>query len=205
MMPFFFKIIQKYFFSYSMFESYQRFKNRIRSWWLAPLFKECSKGVLFGKIGWLKGCKHICIDEETTFGDGLYLTAWNQYLSQSYTPKITIGKHCSFGAWCHITCIEKILIGNNVLIGKWVTISDNNHGNTEISDMQQEPIKRALTSKGPVIIEDNVWIGDKVSILSGVTIGEGSIIAANSVVTHNVPPYSVVGGNPARNLKRNKL
>ena len=59
-----------------------------------------------------------------------------------------------------------------------------------------------MTSKGPVIIGDNVWIGDKATILGGVTIGESVIIAANSVVTKDVPPYSVVAGIPAKVIKK---
>lgn len=62
--------------------------------------------------------------------------------------------------------------------------------------------KRELEIKGPVIIGDNVWIGDKVSILSGVTIGKGSVIACNAVVTKDVPSYSVVGGVPAKVIKQ---
>lgn len=61
-----------------------------------------------------------------------------------------------------------------------------------------------MVSKGPVIIGKNVWIGDKATILPGVTIGEGAVIAANSVVSKNVPPFSVVGGIPARIIKQNQ-
>lgn len=61
--------------------------------------------------------------------------------------------------------------------------------------------KRPIVTKGPVIINKNVWVGDKASILSGVTIGEGSIVAANAVVTKDVPAYSVVAGNPAKVIK----
>jgi acetyltransferase-like isoleucine patch superfamily enzyme len=65
------------------------------------------------------------------------------------------------------------------------------------------PIKRSLFSKGPVIIGDNVWIGDKATILPGVSIGNGAVIAANAVVTKDVPAYSVAAGNPARIIKQN--
>nr|WP_275298384.1 hypothetical protein [Clostridium sp. YIM B02555] len=58
----------------------------------------------------------------------------------------------------------------------------------------------ALT-KGPLIIDDEVWIGDKALILSGVHIGKGAIVAAGSVVVHDVPPYAIVGGNPAKVIK----
>ena len=63
------------------------------------------------------------------------------------------------------------------------------------------PLERPITSKGPVVIGNNVWIGDKATILPGVTIGDGAVIAANAVVTKDVPAYSVVGGNPARVIK----
>ena len=59
-----------------------------------------------------------------------------------------------------------------------------------------------LYRKGPVVIEDNVWIGEKASIMPGVHIGKGAIIAANSVVTHDVPAYAVVAGVPAKIVKQ---
>lgn len=59
-----------------------------------------------------------------------------------------------------------------------------------------------VTSKGPVIIGSNVWFGDKATILPNVTIGDGAVIAANSVVTKDVPAYSVVAGNPAKIIKQ---
>ena len=92
-------------------------------------------------------------------------------------------------------------IGKNLLTGRWVTITDNGHGSVDFETMQQTPINRRLFSKGDVAIGDNVWIGDKATILPGVTIGDGAVIAANSVVTKDVPAYSVAAGNPARVLK----
>ncbi len=66
------------------------------------------------------------------------------------------------------------------------------------------PIHRPLVVKGPIVIEDNVWIGERVCILSGVNIGKGAIIAANSVVTHDVPEYCVAAGSPAKVIKQIK-
>ena len=63
-------------------------------------------------------------------------------------------------------------------------------------------MNRPLTSKGAVVIEDNVWLGDNVCVLSGITIGKGAIIGANSVVTHSIPPYSVAAGTPAKVIKQ---
>ena len=101
----------------------------------------------------------------------------------------------------YITAINNITIGNNILTGKWVTITDNSHGEVTLEQMHQDPLKRPVVSKGPVHIGDNVWIGDKATILPHVSIGDGAIIAANAVVTKDVPPYSVAAGNPAKIIK----
>ena len=93
-------------------------------------------------------------------------------------------------------------MGNGVLTGRWVTITDNSHGETDYETLKMQPILRKLYSKGAVKIGDNVWIGDKVTILPNVTIGNGAIIAANAVVTRDIPPYSIVAGNPARIIKQ---
>lgn len=100
------------------------------------------------------------------------------------------------------TAINKIIIGDNLLTGKWVTISDNNHGETEWNSLHQEPLSRPVVSKGAIVIGSNVWIGEKATILSGVTIGDGAVVAANAVVAKDVPPYSVVGGIPAKIIKQ---
>lgn len=129
------------------------------------------------------------------------INAWDKYKGFDYTPIIEIGDNCQFGPYTHITCCNKIIIGNGVLTGSNVIISDNNHGSLTKEDINLEPRMRMLTTKGSVVIEDNVWIGDKVAILSGVHIGENSIVASNSVVTHDVPAFSIVGGAPARIIK----
>ncbi|MBD5286252.1 MAG: hypothetical protein HDS27_01760 [Bacteroides sp.] len=95
-----------------------------------------------------------------------------------------------------------IYFGRNVLTGKGILITDNAHGATDRKVLEMAPIQRPLESKGKVIIEDDVWIGDKASIMPGVRIGKGSIVAANSVVTRDVPPYCVVGGIPAKVIKQ---
>ena len=127
-----------------------------------------------------------------------YLTAWDSICE----PSLIIGDNANIGAFNHITCANKIQIGNNMLTGKYVTITDNSHGTTNYNDLLLAPRKRKIYSKGPVIIGNNVWIGDKATILPNVTIGDGAVIAANSVVTKDVPSYSVVAGNPAKIIKR---
>lgn len=147
------------------------------------------------------GNKSIYIGDHTGIGKHCILGCWNHYKGNVYHPEIVIGNGTYIGEYTQITAAQKIIIGNGVLTGRFVYISDNNHGTFSTSDPSSRPIDRKLEIKGPVIIEDNVWIGDKASILSGVTIGKGAIVACNAVVTKDVPPYSIVGGAPARIIK----
>jgi len=160
----------------------------------------------FGKISEIRGQEYISIGENSSFGDYLSINAWDSFQTedglQEFNPSISIGDGCWLGQYAHITCINNIRIGNNVLTGRNVTITDNSHGDTDLQTLRIPPIKRRLVSKGPVLIGNDVWIGDKVTILPGVSIGDGAIIAANSVVTKDVPAYCVAAGNPARIIKQ---
>ena len=173
----------------------------IKSQWIAGKMAEAGDGVFFKYVAQLHAPQFIQIGNNTSFGKDLYLTAWGGISNSD--PNLSIGNNCSFGAYNHITCANKITIGDSLLTGKWVTITDNSHGETDKDTLGMRPQKRPITSKGPVVIGNNVWIGDKATILPGVTIGDGAVIAANAVVTKDVPAYSVVGGNPAKVIKRN--
>lgn len=184
---------------FRIFNIISRIIRYLRSVIVSQIFKYCGRSVRFRKIGLINQPKYISIGDFTSFGDDIYLTAWKEITD--ITPCLNIGSHCNFGAMNHITCANSITIGDNLLTGKWVTISDNNHGNTELLMLKQRPLDRPIMSNGPIIIGKNVWIGDKATILSNVSIGDGAIIAANAVVTKDVPAYSVVAGNPARVTK----
>lgn len=174
----------------------------IQSEWIAGKMAECGQGVFFVKIGMINGPEFIHIGEHTNFSKDVWLTAWRTDGCLS-KPFLKIGCNCAFGAYNHITCANKVLIGDNCLTGKFVTITDNSHGETDYSCLCMPPGQRPITSKGSVIIGNNVWIGDKATILPGVTIGNGAVIAANAVVTKDVPSYSVVAGNPAHIIRKN--
>lgn len=182
----------------------QYYKDRFYSIWLSYGFKSIGHNVLFDNPISLIGEEYISIGDNTTFRKLCILTAHSQYLNYNFTPQITIGNDCHFGQHNHITAINEIQIGDGVLTGSWVTITDNAHGNTDYESLKLKPAERKLFSKGKVVIGNNVWIGDKATILPGVTIGDGAIIAANSVVTKDVPAYSVVGGIPAKIIKEFK-
>lgn len=120
---------------------------------------------------------------------------------QLKSPFIKIGNDCTIGQFNHITAVNGIEIGDNLLTGRFVLISDNSHGGNDITDLSVHPSKRAITSKGNITIGNNVWLGDKVSVLAGVKIGDGCIIGANSVVTHDIPSKSIAAGAPAKVIK----
>lgn len=154
------------------------------------------------QVDTLFGKKYISVGKGTTIAKGLQLTAWDSYAGVQYSPEILIGDNCQIGRNAHITAIGRIEIGDNLLTGSNVYISDNSHGTFNDAEHNIPPIDRKLHSKGDVVIGNNVWLGNNVCVLSGVKIGDGAIVGANSVVCKDVRPYTVVGGAPARELKQ---
>lgn len=153
----------------------------------------------FEKEAVVIGRDSIRIGGHNVFGRAFKISFWGD--NQSEHSGITIGNNCNFGYDNHITCLNKITIGDGVLTGMHVIITDNNHGTTDGQMLDIRPEDRPLTSNGDVVIGNNVWIGDKVTIIAGVYIGDGAIIAANAVVTKDVPAGTIVGGVPARVIK----
>lgn len=126
--------------------------------------------------------KNVNIEQHVVFGE-----------------EFEIGDNSTVGFRSDIYGLVKI--GKDVMIGPEVAIYTHNHKHDEI-DIPM--IKQGYTENKPVYIEDNVWIGRRVLIMPGVCIGTGSIVAAGAVVTKNVEPYSIVGGNPAKIIKYRK-
>lgn len=147
------------------------------------------------------GQKRIIIGDYTCIQSHSILGCWEKYLNQSFTPSITIGDNCSIGEYNHITACNRITIGNGLLTGRYVYIGDNSHGGLSHEEAGVRPTARILVSKGEVVIGNNVWIGDKATILS-VHIGDNAIVAANAVVTKDVPSNCVVAGVPAKIIKK---
>ncbi|WP_167749437.1 acyltransferase [Sulfurospirillum diekertiae] len=147
------------------------------------------------------GLEYISIGNNFNACSRLRLEAYSKPLDGFNIPELIICNNVSINYDCHIGCVNKILIGNNVLIASKVLIIDHFHGKTTIESLKLPPNLRKITSKGPVIIEDNVWIGEGVAIMPNVRIGKNTIIGANAVVTKDIPANSIVGGNPARIIK----
>ena len=165
-------------------------------------FQHIGTGSGFGAIGYgdtctIKGHSSIVVGKECWFGRQCEVIVYN---GQTPSKKfLQIGDDVRVTARCRITCAESIIIGDHVLIAPDVFITDHNHGmNPTIEDGYA---RQKLIIK-PVHICDGVWIGQRASVLPGVTIGEHSIIGANSVVTHDIPAYSIAAGTPAKVIKR---
>jgi lipopolysaccharide O-acetyltransferase len=124
-------------------------------------------------------------------------------LRKNFTPILQIGDNVQFNDYVHIAVAKGVFIGDNTLIASKVFISDHNHGNygnENHTNPNTPPIERELFSK-EVHIGNNVWIGEFVSILPGVTIGDGSIIGSNSVVSKDIPAFSIAVGSPVKVIK----
>ena len=102
---------------------------------------------------------------------------------------------------CHIGCIDSVTIGDFVVLSERCLVIDHTHGDVSYEHLSLYERERPLVSKGKVVIEDYVWMGENSVVMSGVTVGHNSLIGANAVVTKDIPPYSIVAGNPARILR----
>lgn len=139
--------------------------------------------------------KNISIGTNFHAKPGLHLES---IATGNYTPKIIIGDEVKAERNVRISAIHEVKIGNNVKIGPNVIITDYQYGKTDSESLRIIPEDRQLTTRGIVVIEDNVLIGPNATILAGVTIGKGAVVGAGAVVTHNVPPLTVVTGAPAK-------
>jgi len=118
-------------------------------------------------------------------------------ISAAYHGFVRIGRNCSINPGTQIIGMGGVTIGDNVLVAGQTMMLAFSHGFVDRAvPMQQQ----AHTAKG-IVVESNVWIGAGVKILDGVTVGQGAVLGAGSVVTHDVPPYAVVVGVPARLLR----
>jgi acetyltransferase-like isoleucine patch superfamily enzyme len=110
---------------------------------------------------------------------------------------IEFGKYVFINHNCIFSTPFGMRIGNFVMIGSNCLFASVNHG---FEDWQKPMIFQKIENK-PIVIEDDVWIGARATILGGVTVGKGAIIAAGAVVTKDVPPYTIVAGIPAKPLR----
>jgi len=190
-----------YIFSYKLNKQLIYFKTKLYSKWIYSEFNKIGANGIISYPLYLHGGKYISVGHNFSCNIRVRLEAFDAHLGYNFSPIINIGNNVSINPDCHIGAINRIDIGDGVLIASKVFITDHFHGEINSNSIKTPPSERKLYSKGPVLIERNVWLGEGVVVLPGVTIGENSIIGANSVITKNIPKNSVVGGNPSRIIR----
>jgi acetyltransferase-like isoleucine patch superfamily enzyme len=190
----------------------------LRGLWIRP-WVGSSGGILFlGKGTTLRHMKKIFIGRSTIIDDHVTIDALslngvrlgdNVTIARHTTIQCTgviqelgigleIGNNSAVGAYSFLGAQGGIKIGNDVIMGPMVSIHSENH----VFSDQRIPIRLQPRSREGIVIEDDSWIGAKTTILDGVRIGKGSVVAAGAVVTRSIPPNSVAGGVPARVIRK---
>jgi acetyltransferase-like isoleucine patch superfamily enzyme len=154
-------------------------------------FAYCGVGIRFGDQLMVTGFPLIHIGEETTIMSRSYLYAHD-------SKRVTIGSRCSFNHNVLLGAAGgEIVIGNDVLIGPNVVLRASNH----IFDSPDVSIRDQGHAFGRIVIGDDVWLAANVVVISGVTIGNGCVVGAGSIVTRDLPPMTLCVGNPARPIR----
>ena len=166
-----------------------------------PLFKAYvkhhGKGLKTGIfVHWIEGRGDIILGDDVTFDGKSGIKFAARFADR---PTLTIGSHTGISGGCTITIGKQVTIGSHCRIASDVVITDSN-GHPAEPIARKEGAPPTDESVRPVTMQDNVWVGRRVIILPGVTIGEGSIVSSGSVVMSDVAPYTVVAGNPARKI-----
>ncbi len=182
----------------------QVLQNKIALFFLKKRLKKVGPNCRIQRGFDIQGEKYISIGHNFIGGERIRLYAWELENENDASQKILIENDVCITEGCYLSAAEQIIIKSGTLLGTNVFITDNFHGKSDYQELHISPVKRSLYVKGPVEIGNNVWIGRNVCVMPGVTIGDGAIIGANSVVTHDIPAYSVAVGMPAKVIKNLK-
>lgn len=177
-------------------------KDKLYCRWFLFLSKLCSKdlaeklynAVLYKRSLRAVRCRSYMLSRAAMqSGNGIYVLSG---VIVKNPENISLGNNISINENCFISGYGYLTIGENVSIGHDVTILSSSHGMSRDQPIRNQQIVKMRTSIG-----NDVWIGAKAVILPGISIGDGAIIGASSVVTHDVKPYTIVAGNPAKKIK----
>jgi acetyltransferase-like isoleucine patch superfamily enzyme len=147
----------------------------------------------------VSNAKALYIGDNTSIGQYAFFVLRPEHHSVKFTPEFIIGNNVHIGNDFFIGCQKRILIEDNVLISSRVFISDSIH---DYRDINRPVLDQPMTEGKAITVKENAFIGVNACILPGVCVGKNSVVAAGAVVTKDVPPYSVVAGNPAIVIKR---
>ena len=164
---------------------------------------QCGEHCSFGRHFAIKGDRNAILMGDNCYMDGVLYTFDK--------GTIEIGAHSSIRYNTRVGATERVTIGNYVIISNHVTIIDNNNHPTHPADRMRminsgygtDWWSWKYAKAAAIVIGDNVWIGERARICKGVTVGEGSVIAADAVVVHDVPANCIAAGNPAVVIREN--
>lgn len=168
----------------------------LRRWYLKLRFRRLGPGANVDVFLWVLGPQNIDIGAN-------FSCLRNCTLAACEDGAVKIGSRVSFNANVYINACDKgtIVLGNDVAVGPNVVMRASDH----VTSSLDKPIREQGHTGGSIIVEDDVWVAANVTILGGVRIGRGAVVAAGSVVNRDVSPYTIVGGIPARLAKRRGL
>lgn len=146
----------------------------------------------------INGAKCIVIGDDTIVTENGWISAYEKYGDNNYKPQIIIGNGIRIGPNFMLTAVDQVVIEDGCLFSAQVFISDHTHGH---KPSNTPPAKQPLVSKGPVHIGKHCFIGIRVSIMPGVSLGDYCVVGAHSVVTKSFPERSVIAGAPAKLIR----
>ena len=162
-----------------------------------------SRTINFGKNCTLEN--NVTIDgyssEKVSFGSNVKIGSYSKILVTSHLQKLgkglVMGNNCSIGDYSFLGCAGGITVGNDVIMGQYVSFHSENHNFSDKNVLIRE---QGVNHKG-IELGNNIWVGAKVTFLDGAIVGDNSVVAAGAVVSGNFPPNVVIGGVPAKILK----
>lgn len=153
-------------------------------------FESIGRGTVIIRPHYLQGVDRINVGDDVIMRDGAWLAA------EGAAGRLTIGSRTYVGHRCHFHSIDPISIGTGCVFADNVFVASADHGRVD---------RHALVGTGPIIIGDDVFLGQNAVVLGGVSIGDGATVAAGAVVIRDVPAGTVVGGVPARPLRTERV
>lgn len=167
-------------------------------WVYRRMFRSMGSAVFVSPFIQSVGLDCVSLGNRSRISRNTRLLALKSYGTQAFAPHISIGDNVSIGFGCTLSCVNRIEIGHDVTIGDNVYIADSHHdyGNPALGVLDQPLLP------GKIKIGQGAWVGYGAFVAGDVSLGEHSVVGANSVVTRSVPAYTVVAGVPARPVKR---
>lgn len=151
----------------------------------------------------IRGLSFMEIGEDFVAGPDLWLEAVSRFNDETFAPRLVIGEHVRASRWVHIAVTNRVEIGDHVLIGSKVLITDHDHGSysSPSTPPSVPPVLRPLSRDLSTVVGSNVWLGDGVVVTAGSVIGDGCVIGANAVVIGSIPPFTIAVGSPAKAIR----